>query len=163
MTAAGELAAAFALGVGLGLLYDVYRVWFRQAGKRRIRALGDIVWWLLAFVLAAVALYRINSLELRGFTLALAVAGAVAEQAWASPRFFPLSERVCAAIRHCLRRIWRLICRATELLLSPVVWAVAFILRLCGALFAAVKKVCRGIWRRFGKKKLPQGEETAPN
>lgn len=140
MIAAEQLAAAFGLGVGLGLLYDVYRVWFRRARHPWARAVGDIAWWLCALVLAAGALYYINGLALRGFTLALAAVGAVCEQAAISPIFFPLGERVCRRVVQWVCALGRLVRRAVECGLTPLVWLVELAFKLVGL---AWRVVCR--------------------
>lgn len=141
MIAAEQLAAAFGLGVGLGLLYDVYRVWFRRARRPWARAVGDIAWWLCALVLAAWALYYINGLALRGFTLALAAAGAVCEQAAISPRFFPLGERVCCRGVQWVRAFGRLFLRAVEAGLTPLVWLVELAFKLVGLVWRVACRV----------------------
>lgn len=141
MIAAEQLAAAFGLGVGLGLLYDLYRVWFRRARRPWARAVGDIAWWLCALVVAAGALYYINGLALRGFTLALAAAGAVCEQASISPRFFPLGEWVCHRVVQWVCALGRFFRRAVECGLTPLVWLVELAFKLVGLVWLVACRV----------------------
>ena len=100
-----QLAWSLGLGLGLGFLYDVYRVWFRRlkndAGSRWLAAAGDIGWWLAALILAA--------------------AGVCVYMGFLSPVLFPLLWRL-------LGWLWRLLCwwgrcfgNALALLLAPLV------------------------------------------
>lgn len=159
---AAQLGLSFALGLALGLFYDVYRVWFRAAERRWLRSLGDIVWWLAALFLAAWAMYRINGLALRGFPLALAMAGCVVEQVLISPCFFPLIRRLCGGLLAVGRRLFGLLRRLLELVLTPLVWPVelAFRLmvivkrlsaRLLGAVLRLLKWLTAPLWRPFLK------------
>lgn len=125
-----QLALSFGLGLLLGVFYDVYRVWFRASGRRWLKGVGDIIWWLLALLLAALAMYRINGLQLRAFPLVLAALACLAEQALISPRFFPLINAVCRFFMRLCRKIRRLLRQLIEFLLQPLVWPVELAFRL---------------------------------
>ncbi len=150
-----QLLLAFALGVGLGAFYDLYRVWFRGARSRPMRGLGDLLWWGAALFLAAGALYRIDALALRLPPLLLALLGVAVQQACISPWAFPLLQRCCRFIGRFwrgLRRLWQ---RAVAVLLLPLVWPVelAFRLllllaRLLGALFGRIEGLLRRLLAR---------------
>lgn len=142
---AAQLVLSCCLGLGLGLFYDIYRVWFRAPGGRWLKGLGDIVWWLLALAVAAAALYHINGLELRLFPLALAAAGCCLEQALISPRFFPLLEGVCRFGLRLFRRLLRLLRRLLECLLLPLVWPVELAFRLVLLLKGLLLRLLRAL------------------
>lgn len=154
---AAQLAWSFALGVGLGLLYDVYRVWFRAAGRRWLKAVGDIIWWLAALLVAAWAMYHINGLALRGFPLALALLGCVVEQGLISPQFFPLMRRLCGGLLAVAGRLLGIFRGLLELLLTPLVWCVELVFRLLviakrlllcvfGLVFRVLKLLTSPVW-----------------
>lgn len=144
-----QLVLAFALGAALGLFYDIYRVWFRAPGRRCIKGLGDILWWLAALLLAAVGLYYINGLALRGFTLALAAAGCLLEQLLITPGFFPLISRVSRWLVHLAGGVCRLLYRLAELVLLPLSYAAELLFRLLLLLWAVVRRLAY-LLRRFG-------------
>lgn len=155
--AACQLGGALLLGLALGLLYDLYRVWFRRAG--RMRALGDIGWWLLALAVALPVLYRIDGLALRGFTLALVALAAAGEQLLISPHFYPLGQRACARLLRLIGWLARLIARVVELVLLPLVWLADSLLRMLSLLAWL-------LWWPIGKiaaRAKHKDEETAAN
>lgn len=127
---ARQLALAFALGLFLGLFYDVYRVWFRHGGRTASKTVGDILWWLVALVLSAVALYHINGLALRGFALAMVALGCVTEQLFLSRRVFLFADSLAHLLLGVFRRLLGLMFRLTELLLWPLSFAVELLFRL---------------------------------
>lgn len=149
-----QLAWSLGLGLGLGFLYDVYRVWFRRlkndAGSRWLAAAGDIGWWLTALILAAAGLYRINGLELRLPILALAAAGVCVYMGFLSPVLFPLLWRL-------LGWLWRFLCwwghcfgNALALLLAPLVFLVelGFILgRIIGRILKGLGRILARVGR----------------
>ncbi len=136
-----QLVLAFALGLALGVFYDVYRVWFRGAHRRAAKGLGDIIWWLLALSLAAGAFYRINSLSLRAAPLALALLGVAVQQGLISPWAFPLLQRFCRAVGRFLGWLFELLQRAVAFLLLPLVWPVELAFRLLLVLARLVRRV----------------------
>lgn len=138
-----ELAGAFVLGLLLGVLYDVYRVWFRATTGTIRHTVGDVLWWLLALGISLAVLYRLNGLEVRGFVLLLAVLGCTAQQLLLSPKLFGGMEKLFCLILRWWRGVWRIFHRAVELLLTPVVWAVEIVFRL----LRLVVRLCRGVGR----------------
>lgn len=138
-----QLVLAFALGLGLGTFYDVYRVWFRGAHRRAAKGLGDIIWWLAALSLSAWAFYRINSLALRAAPLALALLGVAVQQWVVSPWAFPLLQRFCHAMGRAIRWVMQLLQRVVAFLLLPLVWPVELVFRLLLLLARLVRRVTR--------------------
>ncbi len=136
-----QLVLAFALGIALGVFYDVYRVWFRGAHRRAAKGLGDIIWWLLALGLAAGAFYRINSLSLRAAPLALALLGVAVQQGLISPWAFPLLQRFCRAVGRFLGWVTQLLQRLVAFLLLPLVWPVEVAFRLLLAFARLLRRV----------------------
>ena len=136
-----QLVLAFVLGVGLGIFYDVYRVWFRRTQARAVKGLGDIIWWLAALGLAAWAFYRINSLSLRAAPLALALLGVAVQQWLVSPWAFPLLQRFCHAAERFLGWVMQLLQRAVAFMLLPLVWPVELVFRLLLVLMHLVRRL----------------------
>lgn len=147
-----QLAMSLCLGLGLGFFYDIYRVWFRkvQVRDRLLAGVGDILWWVLALVIAMVGLYRINGLELRFPVLALAAAGVCVYMGFLSPVIFPLLWRLLGWLWRAAKWLGRCLCDAMELLLCPLVWLVELgfgILGLLGCLLRLVGRILGGAVR----------------
>lgn len=137
-----QLAAALVLGLGLGLFYDLYRVWFRQVRGRFWPALGDIVWWLSALGLAFAGLYQINGAELRLPVLALTAAGVCLYLGVCSPVLFGWLGRLLLGLWRLLAGLGGCFSGALALLLSPLVWLVELFFRLTLLFW----QICRQIW-----------------
>lgn len=159
---AWQLAWAFALGLALGLLFDVYRVGFVAIKSKIWRNLADFGWWALALILFVLAMYRINGLQIRGFELALAAGGVLAEQLWISAHFTPFCAKFAAFAGKLLRGLLRFLARLVELALAPAVWLIGLILALLGrtgrliwAIMGAIRRVLAWgtgpIWRGMGR------------
>lgn len=140
-----QLLCSFGLGTGLGVFYDIYRVWFRAPGKKWLKGMGDMLWWALALAAAAGALYHINGLELRLVPLMLAAAGCIIEQALLSPRLFPAIDGLCRFVLRCCRAVGRFLRRVIEFLLYPLVWPVELAFRLL--LF--IRKLAVGVLKKL--------------
>lgn len=144
---AWQLVWAFVLGLALGLLFDVYRVGLKGIKSKIWQNMADFCWWALALCVFALAMYRINGLQIRGFELALAAGGVLAEQCWMSAHFTPLCLGFVLWARRCLRGLLRFLVCLIELVLKPAVWLTELIMALLGGIKRAIFGILGGIWR----------------
>lgn len=148
---AWQLAWAFVLGLALGLLFDVYRVGFVAIKGKIWRNLADFAWWALALMLFVPAMYCINGLQIRGFELALAIGGVLAEQLWISARFTPFCTKFAVFAGKLLRSLLHWFFRLVELVLSPAVWLWGLICAIMGAIWRLFAWGMGPIWRGIGR------------
>ncbi len=103
-----ELLATLYCGLFIGLVYEVLRLLRRvfQAGKW-LTALFDILFWIIAAVVAALALFIINGGNLRLYSVCGFLLGAMMF-------IFGVSPLLMAVLRLFARPfvgIWRIICK----------------------------------------------------
>lgn len=70
------LGISLVLGVGCGLLYDIIQMWFTVSRLKRWQWLGDLFFWLLAFLIVATAFLFTTRGEVRLYYLLLLLVGA---------------------------------------------------------------------------------------
>ena len=139
-----------AIGAGLGILYDFYRV-----GKRALRlrslltAVGDLLYWLAATVIVFLTLLYCNWGELR-----LYVFLGLASGAFLYFRFLSLYPvRVLLFMGRISRRMSRFAAASIYfLVIRPVLW----ILNLIGYPFRLTHRSARHWWRRSRRPPPPK-------
>ena len=108
LTQISELLATVYSGLFIGLVYEALRLLRRvfQAGKW-LTALFDILFWIIAAVVAALALFVINGGDLRLYSVCGFLLGALMF-------IFGVSPLLTAVFRFITRpfvEIWRIICK----------------------------------------------------
>lgn len=97
----GRMVAALLVGMALGLWLEVYRGHLREMRPRRVGLLvRDLVFWIMATLIAAFGLYFANWLDLRLYAVCAMALGILLASALAGPTVRPgaaLATRVLNA------------------------------------------------------------------
>lgn len=97
----GRIVAAVLVGMALGLWLEVYRGHLREARPRRVGLLvRDLLFWIMATLIAAFGLYFANWLDLRLYAVCAMALGILLSSALAGPTVRPgaaLATRVLNA------------------------------------------------------------------
>jgi len=110
---------AFAVGIGLGALYDVFRICRAVRGNVRLNTLWifveDILYALLCAVVVIIFVFHVNQGRIRGFMLLAAGAGFRLYYVTLGRLMMGLAERIAAGIRWIFGQV-------SGLLLVPLRW-----------------------------------------
>jgi len=145
-----------AAGAGVGMLFDIFRVWRRIVRPGRVSTgVSDIVFWAAVGAGVFSVIYNVNSGELRGFEFIGLLIGALA--------YFLMLSRICLiifnGIAHILAKITLLILKIVltplaflyRMIKRPVLWIFNTLRRIFAKLGSGTKhigiKTCRGIKR----------------
>lgn len=145
-----QLVLAFGLGLSLGLFYDFYRLWL-LGGKKKIRAVGDLCWCILAMIWTFGGLYFINGGEIRFMVCAFGFLGMTLYLGFLSPVILPILKALLGVILKILAFLWRLFETVLHIFLLPVVWIFELIMKVLGCVFAFIMGIFAYVVGLFGK------------
>lgn len=107
---------SWGLGALLGIIFDFYRLWSEfYHWPKWIKALGDLIYWIIATILVFFSLLGVNGGQMRFYILLAVTLGLASYWVWFSPHVYRIISQIWRRLVHLIKRIIWLVTR-------PLVW-----------------------------------------
>lgn len=169
MTRAGlqcaQLLCALGLGLSLGIIYDIYRIFIKKNHGKVWCWLGDFLWWLIALSWSFFLLLKISWAELRIPIVAAVFIGIVVYLYYFSPVLADVYKKFAAFLVRLVKRLYRIIVRLLSIIFSPVVFVTGLAYKIIAWLCRRLLGICHGAKalggraKRRGRRKAEQRKQ----
>lgn len=157
MTRAGlqcaQLLCALGLGLSLGIIYDIYRIFIKKNHGKAWCWLGDFLWWLIALTWSFFLLLKISWAELRIPIVAAVFVGIVLYLYYFSPVLADFYKRFAKLLVRFIKGVYRFIVRLLGIIFSPVVFVTGLVYKLVAGLCRGLLGIGHGVSKLGGKAK----------
>lgn len=155
MTRAGlqcaQLLCALGLGLSLGVIYDMYRIFIKKNHGKAWCWLGDFIWWLVALVWSFYLLVKISWAELRIPIVGAVFLGIVTYLYYFSPVLSDIYKKIASLLVGFIKRLFKIIIRLLGMIFSPIVLLTGIVYRFCSWFVNLFGRIFRKWGRASGK------------
>lgn len=169
MTRAGlqcaQMLCALGLGLSLGIIYDIYRIFIKKNHGKVWCWLGDFFWWLIALTWSFFLLLKISWAELRIPIVAAVFIGIVVYLYYFSPVLAELYRKFAAFLVRFVKRLYHILVRLLGIIFSPLVFITGLVYKIIAWFCRRFLGICHGVGvlggkaRRSGRSKAQQHKQ----
>lgn len=155
MTRAGlqcaQMLCALGLGLSLGVIYDLYRIFIKKGHGKAWCRLGDLLWWIVALGWTFLLLVRISWAEMRIPIVVAVFLGIAVYLYYFSPVLSQVYKKSAAVLKSIFKRLLNIVVKVISLLFAPAVFLSGLLYKIIFRLYRTVAGIFLGFYRLLRK------------
>lgn len=143
-----QMLCAFGLGLSLGIIYDIYRLFIKKNRGGIWCLFGDLLWWLAALVWTFFLLVKISWAELRIPVILAVFLGIIIYLYYFSPVLSDVYKKFFWLLKKIFKTLFDLLIKIIGIIFAPLVWISSILYNI----YNFLKKILLKIFSVFDKR-----------